>query len=65
MSLRPERAKDTRPEDDAREQLSHHGRLLDPLHEFPEQPPQHDEQHHLSEEKDHGVVAVSRRCCYQ
>ena len=46
----PEQAEHRRPEQEAGEQLAHHGRLADALHGLAEQPPRHHQHHQLGDE---------------
>jgi hypothetical protein len=60
MGRRPERSENARSEDDAPKQLPHYRRLTDALHQVAQNAPEHDEQHHLGKEDQHGVVTVSQ-----
>ena len=59
----PDRAQHGRAEEDAAEQLAHHGRLAGALHEFAHEPANHHQQPDLDDEDQcRGIGRVSHAC---
>src|SRR6516164_9296345 len=65
LTLRPKRAEYRWTEANARDQLPHHGRLADPLHELAKKPAKQQQQHDLRDEESfrrNGWRLIRREC---